>query len=123
MEKMQQLTKEQLEEKRYRLFKNLCNIDQLCELIIIYYYNSIADTRFRNPRIEDKAKKIKEFANSIKCKELKGAIKLKEDYADQMQNEHAVELWRVMDYFSFMPTDKIREFMDGVEKMEMEETL
>lgn len=108
-----------LEQKKQKLFKELASISMLCELIKIYYVNSVQDTRFRNPRIADKASKIQSFADSIQKRELKDAVRVLPNHADEMANEHALQLWRIMDYFMFMPTAQLEEFAEGLEKMEV----
>lgn len=107
-----------LQQKREKLFQELACISMLAELIKIYYANSIQDTRFRNPKIQSKADKIKSFAESIQKKELGDAVRIIPEHADMMENEHAVQLWRIMDYFAFMPTKKLEEFADGLEGIE-----
>lgn len=107
-----------IEQRRETLFKNLAGIAMLCELIKIYYINSIKDTRFRNPKIQSKADKIISFANSIQNKELGDAVRLKAETKEEMEDEHALQLWRIMDYFMFMPTDKLEEFADELHKIE-----
>lgn len=109
-----------IEERRELLTKNLASISLLCELINIYYINSIKDTRFRSPKTQSKAKKIQEFAKSIQSKELGKVIKLKDESRDEMENNHALQLFRLFDHFVFMPTASIEEFMDGIDKIENE---
>lgn len=104
-----------IEEKRELLTKNLASISLLCELINIYYLNSVKDTRFRSPKTQSKAQKIQEFVKSIQSKELGHAIKLKDESRDEMENNHALQLFRLFDHFVFMPTASIEEFMDGIE--------
>lgn len=104
------------EKRRELLTKNLASISFLCELINIYYINSIKDTKFRSPRTQSKAQKIQEFVKSIQSKELGQAIKLKADSKDKMENEHALQLFRVFDHFVFMPTDQLEEFADSLDK-------
>lgn len=108
------------EQRAEQLVRDLSGISTLCELIKIYYYRSIKDTRFRNPKIADKAEKIKKFAESIQNKELIGYIKVREDFKDIMENEHALQLWRIFDKFLFAHTEQLEEFADGVENMENE---
>lgn len=107
-----------LQQKREKLFQELASISMLAELIKIYYANSIQDTLFRNPKIQSKADKIKSFAESIQKKELGDAVRIIPEHADMMENEHAVQLWRIMNYFAFRPTKVLEEFADGLEVME-----
>lgn len=103
-------------EKEKQFADSILGIHALCELIKIYYYNSIKDTRFKNPRITSKADKIKEFADSIAGKELRDLIVMK--HRDVFEDEHALQLWRIFNHFLLKPTAALEEFADGIEKME-----
>ncbi len=107
-----------IDKRKERFVKDLSGIHLLCELIKIYHLSSMEGTRFKNQRIADKAEKIKSFANSIQNKELKGYIEFDPKKAEFMENEHSLQLWRIMDYFMFQPTDQLEEFADSVESID-----
>lgn len=94
----------------------ILGIHALCEMIVIYYHVAIKGTRFKNPRIERKADKIKEFANSIAGKELRDLIVIKHE--DEFKDDHALQLWRIFNHFMLRPTAALEEFADGIEEME-----
>lgn len=95
---------------------SIIGIHALCEMIVIYYHASIKGTRFKNPRIESKADKIKEFANSIAGKELRGLIVMKKQ--DDFKDDHVLQLWRIFNHFLLKPTAALEEFAEGIEEME-----
>lgn len=103
-------------EKQKRFAESILGIHALCEMIVIYYHASIKGTRFKNPRIESKADKIKEFANSIRNKELDGLVKLQ--HQEAFEDDHVLHLWRIFDHFLLIPTDSLKELAEGIEKME-----
>lgn len=100
-----------------QLVRELAGISTLCELIKIYYYNSIKGTRFKNPRIQDKAEKIKSFAESIQKKELGGYIEVKKDFKETMENEQSLHLWRIFNHLVFCETSKLEKIADDIEKL------
>lgn len=103
-------------EKEKQFADSILGIHALCEMIVIYYHVAINGTRFKNPRIESKADKIKEFANSIRNKELQSLIRLQN--GEDFEDDHVLQLWRIFNHFLLTPTDSLREFADGIEKME-----
>lgn len=98
-----------------KLENNLAGIMLLCDLINIYYYNSVKDHKYQRKQIEDRSKKIKAFANAIKHKELGQIMKVVPGREDVMENEHALHLWRIFDYFMLHPTDRLAEFADSLD--------
>lgn len=102
-------------DREQRFVKDLAGICTLCEMVKIYYINSIKGTRFRNPRISSKADKIKEFAHSIQSKELKGYVKMRSEWVEEFEDEHALALFRVFDQLLFAPTDEINRIADELE--------
>lgn len=102
--------------KEKQFADSILGIHALCEMIVIYYHASIKGTRFKNPRIESKAGKIKEFANSIRNKELQSLIRLQN--GEEFEDDHVLQLWRIFNHFLLTPTDALERFADGIEEME-----
>lgn len=101
-----------------RFIDAVLGIHALCELIKIYYMLAIKDTRFRNPRIQSKADKIKEFATSITDKELKDLILMQN--RDVFEDEHSLQLWNIFNTFLLKPTEALEEFAEGLADLEKE---
>lgn len=104
------------------LEKDLTGIMFLCDMINIYYYNSVKDHKFQRKQVAEKAVRIKRIADSIKLKELSHKMKIIPERADAMENEHALQLWRIVNAFLLFPTDRLEEFADGLE-VQMEKGL
>lgn len=101
-------------QEQYPILKSVQIIGVLSHLIQIEYQSRLVDVRFKQPAVNNNARKIKEAAEQIQ-KDLAFQFKLKD--REQMQYEHSIELWRVFDHFAELTTEQIREFMDGVDKV------
>lgn len=112
------MTERKLTQSEKRFVDAVLGIHALCELIKIYYMLAIKDTRFRNPRIQSKADKIKEFACSITDKELKDLIRLQNK--DVFEDEHSLQLWNIFNTFLLKPTEALEEFADSLAELEKE---
>lgn len=98
-----------------RLEKNLSGIMLLCDMIEIYYLNSVKDFKFQRVQIERKANAIRRFAKEIKHAEAGKFMRIDPNKADLMENEQALHLWRIVDAFQYFPTDKLEIFADQLE--------
>ena len=81
------------------------------------YYDVLVETRFSNPILNQKNKRIKSDIADIK-KHILQKIKHKDD-KDIADIEHPYQMLRVIKFFSTMPTDRLTEYMDGVDKMKV----
>lgn len=100
--------------KQKQFVDGMLTIHALCEMIINQYHITIADTNFKNPRIESKANKIREFANSITDKELRGMVTFK--HKEEFKNDHVWQLHRLLTHFILKPTSALEEFADSLEQ-------
>lgn len=89
-------------------------IGTLAELIRVEYQIELVDTRFKLPEINNHAKQILRSVKAIK--EHLGAISYCKDRED-MEDNFAAEMHVLVKYFSKYPTDKIREFNEGICKI------
>jgi len=92
----------------YIRFVSLC-----ATMITIEYQMFVCDIRFKNPTLNNHAKRIIESANQIN-KSL-SSISFNDDREDFLYNE-SLEFHRMFKHFSDYPTHKIQELMDLIEQ-------
>lgn len=107
-------------ESQAEILKSVHIIGVLADVMTIEYSKRIIDTRFKLPTSNQHAKRIKESTEAIK-RDTQYQFKVKD--REFMQYEYAIEVWRLLDYFSEMGIDKIREFNDGLEKINQGEVV
>lgn len=100
------------EEKIKQILKSVQTINALANCIIIEYQVLLVDKPFTSPVLNQKAKRIKEYAEDIKKCYSQYARSLDQEFSD---NEHALALWRLFDYFSLMETGQLNRYLDLVE--------
>lgn len=101
-------------QEQYPILKSVQIMGVLAHLIQIEYQTRICDLKFKQPSVNNHARKIKESTEQIQ-KDLAFQFKLKD--REQMAYEHSVELWRVFDHFCKLTTEEVRDFMDGVDEL------
>lgn len=100
------------EDKILRVLKSAQNIALLAECISVEFQTDLVDTRFRQPAINQHSKRIRDSIEAIKI-HLAGMVKNKD--REFFSYDYAVEIHRVIDYFSNMSVEQVRDFMDRVE--------
>lgn len=111
--------KKQLTEQRaYNILQSVQIMQVLAECVSIEFQSELVDTNLKNPAINQHASRIKESATAIKT-HLSGLVKSKDK--EYFSNEYAVEMHRVLKYFIGLDIAQVREFMDGVEEMELQD--
>ena len=108
------MTKEQLSK---RLFNHTALVQQMSKVIELSIYMGMKDL----PNLLPTRAKIKTNVQNIEraCKNitlnLNDIVKVKDDFADIMENEHAYELYRLCSNMFFVDTKDLKEFNDGVD--------
>lgn len=92
--------------KREKLFRSLATIHSLSKVIQIAYIDAIQGTNFRSSKIKSKADQINKFSEDI-IKSLGDAVRLKEEHADFMENEHFAEVYECLKVLIFIDTQSI----------------
>jgi len=90
----------------------------LANSISLEWHSELVDTKFNNPAINQKTKRIISDTQDI-LKHCFTIVNPKREM-DYIQYEHATEVLRVLKFFSNMSTEQLREYMDLVEKMPIE---
>ena len=103
-------------DKAVRIVKSLQLFYILAELIKMEYYNDLVDAHFKNPAINQHAKRIKESAVAI---QVHVASVLKQNTAGNLDatTEYIGELYRLLDHFVGMDIESITEFLDGIDDL------
>lgn len=101
------------EEKHRQILHHVQTITSLAQLITIEYQNSLVDTRFKIPIVNNKARRIISDAKDI-IKAFNNIVKAKDE--DFLEYDHAIQMHRVFKYFSVMDVKQVEQFMDLLEK-------
>lgn len=99
------------------MLKSAHIIGLLAKTMDVEMTQRIVDTKFRNANTNNHVRRIKEGVEAIQ-KDLAYQFKVK-DY-EAMTYDYVLHFHRLVDYFSEKSAEQICEFMDGVEKMEVE---
>jgi hypothetical protein len=105
-------------ERTANIFQSVQFMQVMAELIKVEFQMHM-DTDFKNPAVNQHASKIKQSAEAIQL-HLSGIVKAKDP--EFFKNEYTPEIYRVFRFFIGMDAEQIREFMDGVEEMQKQET-
>lgn len=100
--------------KTYNIVRSMQVLLDLSHCIQLEWQNYMPDNKFKNPIMNQKAKRIREDAEDIKrlCMQ---AVKMKEE-KDFVEIEHPYALLRVFRYFSNVDTNQINEYIDKLEQ-------
>lgn len=98
-------------EKTKAILRSVQAINTMADLVLIEYQNYLADKPFKLPILNQKAKRIKEDALGIK-KELNRLAKVKD--AEETE-DHALQMTRLVKFFSTMRVQQLEEYMDKLE--------
>lgn len=102
-------------QKKKRMFTSFAIAHLNLEVAKISLIDGIKGTEFRNPKMFNKIDKIQTLLEDVQKSEMGSVIRLHPDYADTMENEHALEIYRWFNLMAFYPTESLKEFNDGVE--------
>lgn len=105
------------EEAVANLLEHVQLIGLSAEIIKIEYQSRLVDTRFKNPNINNHAKRIKESANMIQTH--LASLTYNKD-REFFEYEYCVQLHRVLKHFMQLRIDQLETFMEGIEKMQAE---
>lgn len=89
-------------------------ISALAECITIEFYNDLVDHKFKQPILNQKSKRIKEYADDIKKLCTVHTKVLDKEY---MEYEHSVAMHRLFKWFCLLDANQINEYMDRVENI------
>lgn len=103
------------EEKIKNILHSVQTISALAECITIEFQNDLIDYRFKQPILNQKAKRIKEYTEDIKKLCTVHAKVLDEEY---MAYEHSVAMHRLFKWFALLDANQINEYMDKLEKLD-----
>jgi len=102
------------DKKRADIIKSVQIIGVLAEMIAIEHQTDLVDITFKNAMVNQKAKRIKADARSIKLDlstNQRVNIRFNDDNFIQ---DYACELHRVFTYFIGLPIDQIKSVMDNL---------
>lgn len=104
-------------ERLYPILKSTHMIGVLAEIIKVEHRDRIFDTKFKQPLLNNHAKRILESANQIQLD-----LRAKFDCMkrEELTYEHALQLHRLLDHFIDIGIERTTEFMDGLDKMKEE---
>lgn len=98
-----------------RILHHCQTIGMLADCIGIEFQQDLVDAKFKDPRINNHARKIKESIAQIK---LSLASKVKVLDREFMEYEHSTECHRMLSYISTMDTNQLKSLNDGFEELE-----
>lgn len=104
-------------ERLYPILKSTHMIGVLAEIIKVEHQSALVDTRFKNPNLNNHAKRILDSANQIQLD-----LRAKFDCMkrEELTYEHALQLHRLLDHFIDIGIERTTDFMDGLDKMKQE---
>jgi len=104
------------EEKALQLIKSLQFILVCSQLVLTEFDMDLVDTRFKNPNLNNFAKKIKDNAEFIQL-HLRSIIKPKSGNDREYTIQYINELWRILHHFIGMDIAQLEEYADGLDQM------
>ena len=107
-------------EKQSELLKSVHHIGVFARLIQIEFENDLVDSKFKQPIINQHAKRIKESAEQIKKALNSPNNPFYVKSQEYMDYEYTLQLYRVFDFFTDMGLEKITEFADGMYKLKLQ---
>lgn len=105
------------EEAILNLLEHVQFIGTAAEMIKIEHMSRLVDHRFKNPVLNNHAKKIKESAAMIQTH--LSSLTYNKD-REFFEYDYAVQLHRVLKHFIGLSVQQVEEFMDSVEKLQAE---
>lgn len=102
-------------ERKVRLLENVQMIGLLTDLIKIAYQDNLVDSKFKNPALNLHRGKIRDSADAISL-HLSSIADLKD--REEFNNNYCAEMYALIKHFSHYPTDKLREFNEGIAELE-----
>lgn len=102
-------------QRKVDLLENTQFIGLMASLIRVEFQSNLVDSRFKQPAINQHGKRIQESAKAIEV-HLSSVVDLKD--RESFNYEFAPEMIELIKYFSRYPAEKIREFMDGIQRMQ-----
>lgn len=103
--------------KAQALFLSMQTTAILAELISIEYHNVLIDTKFKNPAINQHAKRIKESSEAIR---LHLAALLDTKDREFFAYDYCVELSVLFKFFTTMPLEQIQDTIKQIEELNKE---
>lgn len=103
------------EEKIRNILHSVQTISALSDCITIEFYNDLIDYKFKQPILNQKAKRIKEYCDDIKKL---ATTQTKVIDADYMAYEHSTAMHRLFKWFSIIDAKQINEYMDELERLD-----
>jgi len=104
------------QEKINRILRQTQTISVLADCIDMEFNSDLVDYQFKDPRISNHSRRIKESIAQIKLYIGSGQVKVIDQ--EFFTYEHAVQVHRLFTYFSTMDTDQLTELMDGFDELE-----
>lgn len=105
-------------EKQADLLKSVHIIGVCARLIQIEFANDLVDTKFKQPLVNQHAKRIAESSQQIKSALNSPHMPFKVKSQEYMDYDYALQMHRIISYFTDMGLEKITEFADGLDKLE-----
>lgn len=107
-------TPQMTDKKIARIYKSVQFIAVMAELIKMEHLSDLVDSRFKNPVVNQFAKRIKNDANEIQF-HLKKNDKVMIEFQDiDFIENYAAELCRVFHFFIGIPFSQIKTVMDSI---------
>lgn len=113
------IIKDSTDKRIPRILKTIQLISLLAEIAKIEIQHDLTDTKFKNNRsLNNHVRNLKQAANSIQT-EMSAFGKLKD--REEFSYNYAIEMHRLISYFSMLTSEQIGQFMDNVETIPHEQ--
>jgi hypothetical protein len=104
-------------EKKLRIYKSVQFMAVMAEVIKLEHCTDLIDADFKNPRMNQFAKRIADDCQAIQF-HLKHNDRVKIEFKDlDFIEEYAGELYRVFHFFIGLPKSQIKEVMDNLHEI------
>lgn len=101
-------------ERKVNLLENVQFIGLMASLIQVEFQSNLVDSKFKNPAVNQHAKRIKESSHAIEV-HLSSIVNLKD--RESFAYSVSTEMIELIKHFLNYPPEKIREFMDRIREL------